>query len=316
MASHLVTGAAGFLGRYLVRTLLARGEGVRAFDRQIPAGADSKIEWRSGDVRNAAAVQRACEDVEIVYHLAALIPQRKAKAETMQAVNVEGTQHVLDGAERTGVRRVVYLSSVEIYGVPTVTPCLEDGPLAPLAEYGRTKVAAEALCRQAVGRGLDVTILRPVTIIGPGLTEPFLVSLLAAVRTDKPVILLGNGRNRFQVVHAEDVVAACLLAAEQPAAVGQAFNIGAADVPTIRHLVEAVIERAGSDSSVLSIPVPLARLALGVLRLFDKAPLEPAQLAIATADHLFDITRAQRLLGWEPQWNSLDAVMDTYKGLS
>jgi nucleoside-diphosphate-sugar epimerase len=253
--------------------------------------------------------------MEIVHHLASLIPQRKAKAETMQAVNVGGSQHVLDGAERAGVRRVVYLSSVENYGLPAVVPCPENGPLAPLAEYGRTKVAAETLCRQAVARGLDVTILRPVTILGPGLTEPFLVSLLAAVRTGKPVILLGNGHNRFQFVHAEDVVAACLLAAGHPAAVGQAFNIGAADVPPIRHLVEAVIRQAGSNSSVFSIPVPLARLALAVLRLFDKAPLEPAQLAIATTDYLFDITRAQRVLGWEPQWSNLEAVMDTYRAL-
>jgi nucleoside-diphosphate-sugar epimerase len=164
-----------------------------------------------------------------------------------------------------------------------------------------------------VERGLEVTILRLVTIIGPGLSEPFLVSLLAAVHTGKPVMLLGKGQNRFQFVHAEDVVAACLLAAKHPAAVGQAFNLGAADVPSIRQMVEEVIVRVGSDSAVRSIPVPVARLAIGVLRLFDKAPLEPAQLAIAIADHVFDITKARRVLGWEPQWRNVDAVMDTYK---
>lgn len=315
MASHLVTGAAGFLGRYLVRALLARGDAVRAFDRYSPHDADSRVDWWVGDIREADAVWRACQGIEVVHHLAALIPQRQADAETMQAVNVGGTRHVLDGAQAAGVRRVVYLSSVEIYGIPSIWPCPEDGPLAPSGEYGRNKLAAEALCRQAIEGGLAVTMLRPVTIIGPGLSEPFLVSLLAAVHTGQPVLLLGQGQNRFQFVHAEDVVAACLLAAEHPAAVGQPFNIGTADVPSIRHMVEEVIARAGSASRVRSIPVPVARLAMGVLRLFGKAPLDPERLAIAIADYVFDITKARQVLGWEPQWGNVDALMDTYADL-
>ncbi len=313
MTFHLVTGAAGFLGQYLVRGLRARGDRVRALDLHRPDETDPRVEWIVADIRDAEAVRRACAGVDVVHHLAALIPQRRASAETMQAVNVGGTKNVLEGARAAGVRRIVFLSSVEVFGVPAVVPCPEDGPLAPLGEYGRNKIAAEALCREAVAQGLEVVILRPPTIVGPGLEEPFLVGLMAAIRDGKPVTLLGDGRNRFQFVHAEDVVSACLLTADHPAAVGETFNIGSADVPPIREMVEAVIAQVGSASRIQPIPVWLARLAVALLHPFGKAPLEPEHLAIAIADYVFDIGKARRMLGWEPRWGNVEAVLDTYR---
>lgn len=315
MGRHLVTGAAGFLGRHLVRALLAREEGVRALDLHRPDDAEAEVEWVIADVRDARAVRRACEGVEVVHHLAALIPQRRADPQTMRAVNVGGMENVLEAARAVGVRRVVFLSSVEVFGVPKVVPCPEDGPLAPLGEYGRNKIAAEALCQQAVEQGLEVTILRPPTIVGPGLNEPFLLGLLSAIHDNQPVMLIGKGENRFQFVHAEDVVDACLLAGRHPAAVGRTFNIGSADVPPVRQLVDEVIARVGSSSTVRLVPEAVARLAVGLLRPFGKAPLEPEHLAIAVADYVFDIARARQMLGWEPRWGCVEAMLDTYRAL-
>jgi nucleoside-diphosphate-sugar epimerase len=316
MAVHLVTGAAGFLGSYLVRALLAEGRQVRAFDLNDPVTNLSGVEWVTGDVRDVDAVRRACEGVEVVYHLASLIPQRKASQETMRAVNVGGTRSVLDSAHAAGVRRVVYLSSVEIFGAPNVAPCPEWWPPAPLGEYGRNKIEAEKLCLEAFAAGLEVSILRPMTIVGPGLRDPFLVDMLKAIRASQPVMLLGRGMNRFQFVHAEDVAAACLVASRHPAAVGQAFNIGSADVPPIRKMVEEIILQVGSTSVLRSIPVPVARLAVAVLHPFGKAPLEPEHLAIAVIDYVFDVAKARQLLGWTPRWGNVDAVMDTYKSIA
>lgn len=100
MAVHLVTGAAGFLGSYLVRALSEQGRAVRAFDRVDPGTSLSGVEWRIGDVRDAAALRRACEGCDVVFHLASLIPQRKANVETMRAVNVLGTSNVLEATVR------------------------------------------------------------------------------------------------------------------------------------------------------------------------------------------------------------------------
>jgi nucleoside-diphosphate-sugar epimerase len=316
MAVHLVTGAAGFLGSYLVRALVEQDRAVRAFDRVDPGNSLPGVEWRTGDVRDVAALRRACEGCEVVFHLASLNPQRKANLETMRAVNVGGTGNILEAARAAGVRRVVYLSSVEIFGAPKVAPCPEWWPPAPLGEYGRNKIAAEALCCQAVEKGLEVTMLRPMTIIGPGMAEPYLLSILASIRASQPVSLLGKGENRFQFVHAEDVAEACLIAAKHPAAVGEAFNIGSADVPPIRKMVEEIIQRVGSTSTIRSIPMPLARLAVAVLHPFGKAPVEPEHLAIAAIDYVFDISLAKQKLGWQPRWGNVDAIMDAYKSIA
>ncbi len=312
MANVLVTGAAGFLGQALVRALLARGERVRAFDLHPADLLGEGLEWVSGDVRDAEAVRRACEGMEVVYHLAALIPQRKADAATMRAVNVGGTQNVLAGALAEGVRRVVYLSSAEVYGIPAEVPCRETTPLNPLGEYGHNKVAAEALCRAALARGLETVILRPPTIVGPGLREPFLIGLLDALRRGRPITLLGKGENRFHFVHVQDVVSACLIAAEHPAAIGEAFNLASTAAMPIREMVERAIERTGSSARVRPLPVWLARLVVLVLHPLGKAPLEPEHLAIAVADYVFDTTKARQMLGWSPRWDNLDAVLDGY----
>ena len=202
MDRALVTGAAGFLGQHLVHRLLERGDKVRALDISVPegfaAGAEmtaggvrgkgwiagdiSGAEWIAADIRDAEAVASACKDMDTVYHLASLIPQRKANIETMRAVNIGGTKNVLDAARNAGLRRVIYLSSVEIFGVPKVVPCPEDGELAPLGEYGRNKIEAERLCREACAAGFPVVMLRPPTITGSGLDEPFILSLLSAIQ--------------------------------------------------------------------------------------------------------------------------------------
>jgi nucleoside-diphosphate-sugar epimerase len=316
MPVNLVTGAAGFLGSYLVRALLAEGHRARAYDLVDPGILLPGVEWITGDVRDAGAVRRACEGVDVVFHLASLIPQRKASTETMRAVNIGGTRCILDAAQAAGVRRVVYLSSAEIYGAPNVAPCPEWWPTTPLGEYGRDKIAAEKLCLQAFTSGLEVSILRPMTIVGPGLKDPFLLDMLAAIRTSQPVTLLGKGMNRFQFVHVEDVAAACLVAARHPAAVGEAFNVGSVDVPPMRKMVEEIILQVGSTSIIRSIPVFAARLAVALLNPFGKSPLAPEHLAIAIIDYVFDVTKARQMLGWTPLWGNVDAVMDTYKSIA
>jgi nucleoside-diphosphate-sugar epimerase len=251
-----------------------------------------------------------------VYHLAALIPQRRAAPDVMRAVNVDGTVHVLEAARAAGVRRVVYLSSVEVYGVPAFSPCTEDAPLVPIGEYGRNKVESENLCLQAVKEGLEVTILRPTTIVGPGLDEPFFLSLLRAVRDGKPVVILGSGSNRFQLVHGDDVAAACLTVSSHPNAVGQAFNVGSLDVPPIGQMVEEVLAGVGSRSRVVRVPPAVARAAVGALRWVGRAPLEPEHLRIALSEYVFSVGKAEQVLGWRPCRRQVDAMLETYAWLT
>ncbi len=315
MDRAVVTGAAGFLGRHLVHCLHERGDIVRAVDIVVPESLRYEAEWVMADVRDAKTIAPAFEGMDVVYHLASLIPQRKADIETMRAVNVGGTKNVLECARYAGLRRAVYLSSVEIFGVPKIVPCPEEGELAPLGEYGRNKVEAEQLCRDAYSKGFPVTILRPPTITGPGLNEPFILSLLSSLHKGKPITLAGKGNNRFQFIHINDVVNACLLAAVHPAAPGEAFNIGGKDVPTLKELVQQVAAAVNSPSEVKLVPTALAKIGITILRLFGAAPLEPEHLAIAICDYVFDWSKAKKILSWEPQFSVADALIDTYHAI-
>src|SRR5262249_33464362 len=149
------------------------------------------------------------------------------------AMNLAAVEHVLDAARDAGVRKVVFISSSGVYGIPRTVPCTEDHPQRPLGAYGRSKIAAEERCQEALARGLDVTIFRPMTLFGPRMTGVFLI-LFDWVRQGKRVYVLGHGRNRVQMVSARDVVDACVLAAERPESRGAVMNLGADEVPTVR----------------------------------------------------------------------------------
>lgn len=303
----LVTGAAGFLGRHLAAHLLREGWTVRGLDRTPAPGIDR------ADVTDAGTVARACEGVDVVFHLAALLPQRRAPAERMRAVNIEGTRNVLRAAREAGARAVVLVSSAEVYGVPREIPCPEEAPARPIGEYGRNKVEAERLAREAAAAGLHVPILRPPTIVGAGMPEPLLGRFLDDARRGRPLVVIGDGSTRFQMVAASDVAVACVRALEVPEASGEAFNIGSENVPTQREMAEAAKARIGSRSPIVRVPRPIFVTAVRALALVGRSPLEPEHLPIALSDYVFDISKAKRVLGWKPEKGNVDALIEAYE---
>src|SRR2546425_1212200 len=142
MATHLVTGGAGFLGAHTARALHARGERVRVLDilpaPELPAG----IEYLRADVLDAARVAEATAGVDVVHHHAALVPLTKA-GRRLWRVNVDGTQQVLDAARAAGVKFFIHVSTSAVFGRPERCPITDDTPLRPLEDYGRAKLGGE-----------------------------------------------------------------------------------------------------------------------------------------------------------------------------
>lgn len=289
----------------------ADGWNVRVLD--VIAFPDRDVETMLGDVADADVVGRACRGADAVFHLAALLPQRRAPKEQMVHVNVDGGRTVLAAAKGAGVPAVVYMSSAEVYGLPKQTPCPEDAPKLPLGEYGRNKVVAEKHARESAAGGLHVPILRPPTIVGPGMPEPLLTKLMADARRGRPLTVIGGGRNRFQMVAASDVSAACLRALDVPEASGEAFNIGSDNVPTMREMAERIVAQVGSRSRLVNVPAWLVVAVVKALGPFGKAPLEPEHLPIALNDYVFDISKARRVLGWTPEKDNVQALTEAYE---
>lgn len=272
-------------------------------------------EFRTVDLRDAPAVADACRGVEVVYHLAAgqrMKPQFSALSEReIFDMNLDAVRHVLDGARAAGARKVVHISSSGIYGIPTTVPVREDHPQRPLGAYGESKIAAERLCADAVAAGMDVTVFRPMSLFGPGMTGVFLL-LFEWVRLSKNVYFLGWGRNRVQMTSAWDVADACLLAAERPESRGAVMNLGATEVPTVRGQVEALIAHAGSRSRIVPIPAAVVRNAGRVLNVVKLSPIVPEHYLLADANFVLDVSEARQRLGWTPAYSNVRMTTEAY----
>jgi nucleoside-diphosphate-sugar epimerase len=311
MASLLVTGGAGYFGTILVDRALARGDDVRVLDLNEPAPrADgASVDVVVADVRDRDAVRAACEGVDVVLHNVAQVPLAKDR-DLFESVNVLGTANVLLAAREAGVGKVVSTSSSAIFGIPERNPVTEDTPPRPLEAYGRAKAEAEALCREAVASGLDVTIVRPRTILGHGRLG-IMAILFEFVAEGAPVYVLGSGDNRYQFVHADDLAEACLLAGDRP---GPAtYNIGATEFGTMRELLQALVDHAGTGSSVRSLPIAPARLGMKVASLAGQAPFAPYHWLLYSESLWFDTSRAQAELGWRPTRSNAAALIESYE---
>lgn len=302
-----MTGGAGYFGSILTDRILERGDRVRVLDRNALAPRDG-VEAVIGDVCDLDTVRTACDGVDVVLNNVAQVPLAKDR-DLFRSVNVGGTANVLLAARDAGVSKIVHTSSSAIFGIPEHNPVTETTPPRPLEAYGRAKAAAEALCREASAGGLDVSIVRPRTILGHGRLGIMAV-LFELVAAGAPVFVMGSGDNRYQLVHADDLADAILRAAERPGAA--IYNIGAASFGTMRETLEALCEHAGTGSRVRSLPVAPARWGMQALSMVGLAPFAPYHWLLYSESLWFDTTKAQTELGWSPHHSNASMVAESY----
>jgi nucleoside-diphosphate-sugar epimerase len=307
----LVTGGSGFLGVNLVRLLLQRGLQVRTLDiAPFDYAERDRVDAILGDIRDAAVVERAMQDVQAVVHCAAALPL--ASAEEIRTTDVDGTARLLDAAWRLQVPRFVFISSTAVYGIPDHHPIRESDALHGVGPYGSAKIEAERLCAEYRARGLCVPVLRPKSFVGPERLGAFeLLYDWAADGHGFPV--LGRGDNRYQLLDVDDlceVIWLCLT--RDRAQVDDTFNVGAADFGTMRDNFQAVLDRAGHGRRVVALP---QRPAVWLLRLLEALRLSPLYRWIyETAGHDSEVSieRLQARLGFTPRHSNRDALQRNY----
>lgn len=304
---HLVTGGAGYFGTTIVEKLVERGERVRILDihdADLPKG----VEKVRADIRDARAVEQACEDVVAIHHNVALVPLAKDK-EAFFEVNEGGTRNLLEAAKKKKVKKVINMSSSAIFGAPSKNPVDDDTPLRPGEDYGKAKLAGEELCRKYAREGLDVTTIRPRTIMGHGRLGIMQI-LFEWIRQGKNIPVLGRGDNLYQFVHADDLADACLKAAERP---GPAtYNVGAEKFGTMRETLESLCRHAGTGSRVVSVP---AAPAVSMMKLTSKLGVSPlgAYHALMYGKAMyFDVSRTKRELGWSAKYSNEEMFAASY----
>jgi UDP-glucose 4-epimerase len=258
----LVTGGAGFIGSNLVRTLIEEGHEVRVLDNLL-SGYRSNLdpfpeaELVEGDVRDEAVLERCAAGVEVVFHLAAAVGNKRSIEHPLldADINVMGTIKVLEAARRAGVRKVVASSSAGIFGELKTLPIREDHPLEPNSPYGVSKLAEEKMClAYAHLYGMEAVCLRYFNVYGPnqrfdqyGNVIPIFVFKMLA---GEPLTIFGDGEQTRDFVNVRDVVQANVRAAKAMGVSG-AFNIGSATRISINDLVRRLGEAAGGMPEVI-----------------------------------------------------------------
>ena len=251
-----VTGGTGFTGSHLVRRLLEEGHDVVVLDNQPGlfanelAAAGAKIEI--GSVADPRLVDRLTEGVEVVHHLAAAFRRINVSKKVYWDVNVEGTRYVLRAAKKHGVRRVVYCSTQGVHGHVDDPPGDEESPIKPEDYYQYTKWEGERVCHEFMNEGMEISIVRPTAIYGPG--DPGRFLLLFKMSKNGRFLMFGDGRTTYHPVHIDNLVDLFLLSASHPAAAGQTY-IGADEhYYTLDALVKAVGRAMDIDIKIVHMP--------------------------------------------------------------
>jgi len=311
--NYLITGGAGFLGINLVRYLHNRGHEITSLDIadfDYPDMND-KIKIIKGDIRNLDDVDKAVNGNDIIIHTAAALPLYRP--EDIFSTDIDGTKNLLNAAEKFGVKRFIHISSTAVYGIPDHHPLLEDDKLDGVGPYGKAKILAEEECVKFRKKGMCVPILRPKSFIGPERLGVFDL-LYDWAQDGKGFPMIGNGKNRYQLLDVEDLCDAIYLCATMDEKiVNDTFNIGAKEFTTMREDYQAVLDYAGFGKKIVGLPEKPIIITLKFLEALKLSPLYKWVYETASKDSFVSIEKAEKVLGYKPKFSNKDALIRNYK---
>lgn len=308
----LITGGAGFLGINLVRFFLEKGHEIISLDIadfDYPDVKD-KIKIIKGDIRNKELVDETVAGKDIVIHTAAALPLYTP--EEIHSTDVEGTNNLLEAAYNCRVKRFIHISSTAVYGIPDHHPIYEDDKLDGVGHYGIAKILAEKLCFEYRKKGMIIPVLRPKSFIGPERLGVFAL-LYDWAKDGKSFPMIGNGKNRYQLLDVEDLcesVNLCIKLNEET--VNDTFNIGAKEFTTMKEDYQAVLDYAGFGKKIIGLPEKPIILILRLLEKLKLSPLYKWVYETASKDSFVSIEKAEKTLGYEPKFSNKDALVRNF----
>ena len=300
----LVTGGAGFIGSSLISHLMARWPNrritvldlmrYRLGERNVAeqVGDSDHVTLRIGSVTDSKLVEELVAEADVIVHLAV---ETDDEARFLD-VQLTGTKTLLDAAHRLGVRRFIFQSTSDLYGINTSDDLTEDAPIRATTLYAATKLGAEGLVTAYYySFGLPIVILRPVSIYGPRQYPAWLIPrFIALALADKPLTIMGDGLASRDWIHVDDVCRALLSVIEHPGVEGEVFNLGTGREHTVRQVAEDILQTFGK---------PRSQICYVAARPGDL----PRQVSRAA--------KARRVLGWAPTVSfeqGLERTIDWY----
>lgn len=277
----LVTGGTGVIGAGVIHELLRRGHRVRLLSRH--ANEDVKqwtgVEAFAGDVSDAKSIAGATAGVDVVLHIAGIAEE--SENATFQAINVDGTQHVLDEAKRSGVGRFIYVSSL--------------GADVGASDYHKSKFAGEQLVERS---GLAWTIVRPGNVYGPG--DEVVSLILKMVRALPAVPMIDNGDQEFQPIWHEDLAKILATVCERDDLDGSVLEAAGREISTMKDLLVRFGEITGRKPLRVPVPMALAQLTTRLGSLAVRLPVDENKLTMLSETNVVRGRDAAETLGIEP----------------
>jgi len=310
MTNYLVTGGAGFIGSHIVDALLERGGNVRVLDNLSTGRRDNlqhvadRVEFVQGDIGDLDAVRAAVDDIDIVFHQAALasVPLSVEDPLATNHACVTGTLNLLHAGQRAGIRRLVYAASSSLYGdQPTSSKREVDAP-SPLSPYGVAKLAGEYYCHAFYHTyGLETVCLRYFNVFGPRQDPDSAYSaviplFITALLEGRQPIVFGDGNQSRDFTFVDNIVQGNLLASEHRNAPGKSFNIANGRTTDLLTLIRTLNELLGTNIQ----------------------PQHEPPRAGDILDSMADITLARQELGFDPQigfYEGLERSISYYQDL-
>jgi dihydroflavonol-4-reductase len=311
----LVTGATGFTGSHLVRSLVADRVAVRVIARSVERARQilpDGVEIVEGDIADPSVIERSVEGVGTVYHLAAVYREAKHPELRYREVNVEASRLLLEAAARASVRRYVHCSTVGVHGHIASPPADETAAYAPGDVYQASKCEAEQLALSYRDR-IPLAVARPTAIYGPGDTR--LLKMFRLI-TQQRFPLLGGGENYYHTVHVRDLVRGLRLLGTHSNAVGEVFILGGESYLKLSELAAMIATAAGVPAPWLRLPVRPFQLAGSLVEKLCipfgiEPPIYRRRVDFFTKSRAFSIEKARRLLGYRPEVRLSDGIRET-----
>jgi len=304
----LVTGADGFIGSHLAERLVGLGATVRAFCLYNSNGSlgwldmvdpdlRQALDVRLGDIRDARFVEQACDGIDTVFHLAALIaiPYSYRAPESFVDTNIKGTLNILEGVRRAACRRMVHVSTSEVYGTPAALPILETHPLQGQSPYSASKIGADAMC-EAYFRafGVPVVTIRPFNTYGPRQsTRAVLPTMLVQLLAGQTEVRLGRVDVKRDLTFVADTVDGMIKGAEAEDVTGEVIQLGTGRTVSIGDLFDIACTTLGRSARVLH----------------DETRLRPDASEVMVL--LSDPHKARQALGWSAAVSIEEGVQRT-----
>jgi len=305
--NFLITGGSGFVGSHLCKTLIKAGNTV--FNLDIIKSDNAVSKDFTINILDKNSLNKVFEEnkIDIIIHSCAEVPITKSK--NFFKVNFDGTKNILDCFLKYKVKKLVYISSSAVYGVPKKIPICEGDIREPVENYGKSKKMGEDECLNLISRGENITIIRPRTIIGGGRLGIFSF-LFEWIKSDSNIPVMNNGDNKYQFVNLEDFCDAVILSSFS--SFSGDINIGSNSIDTIRNNLEKLIIKANSKSKLKNLDNFYLFKFANIFQKLNIIPLHEYHFKAYGANIFFNNEKSKNILNWSSKYSDYESLEQSY----